>query len=108
MLAACASLVLTTAAIAAWFAGLWPATPATLAAAIAAVLAGPLLGLVHERSVSPAGTPAAAPPPTAEPALLTARLAAAKALYDWRERENAAITQRDRERLFLANMRPRS
>jgi len=115
VLAAIASPVIGAAAVVGWLAGAWPATPLTFMLAAAAVVGGPLVALVHVATAAdadaeppqPARARPAAPPRTRgiplDAVAATPRLVAARQFHDWRERENDALTRREREELLRRN-----
>jgi hypothetical protein len=86
LLAYCASPIFMASAVAGWLAGLWPANPVTLGAAVALVAGGPFLGLLHAAAAAgPRPEPATAPAPPPAPAPLPPRLAAARRFHAWRD-----------------------
>jgi len=88
------------AAVAAWLFELWPANPATLAISAAAVVSGPVLGLVHVHTADEHAPAAPAPQvvAVAAPTPMTQRAAAARRFHNWRESVHPGIERRDRER----------
>jgi hypothetical protein len=113
VLTAIASPVIGAAAVVGWLAGVWPATPLTFMLSAAAVVGGPLVALVHvatagegEPAQPARARPAAPPRPRVIPldaVASTPRLVAARQFHDWRERENDALTRREREELLRRN-----
>jgi hypothetical protein len=101
LLASVASPVFLAAAVAGWLTGFWPATPFTLGVASVAVIAGPLLGMVHvgttdkgsEDEPEISTVTKVIPDP-----LITPRAASARAFHNWRGSLNPAIERRERER----------
>jgi hypothetical protein len=107
LLAAFASPVFLSAAIAGWLFELWPANPLTFAVAAALVAGGPILGIVHvataKDAVDEAETVVLAPAAPADvqrpaPVVLTAKAEAARRFANWRDAPNEALTQRERAR----------
>ena len=88
------------AAVVAWLFELWPANPMTLAIAAAAVVGGPVLGMVHVRTADEPRPTVQTPPVVTMTAQmpLTQRAAAARAFHNWRDSVHPAIERRDRER----------
>jgi hypothetical protein len=100
LLASLASPLFLAAAVAGWLTGVWPANPFTLGLAATAVIAGPLLGMVHVATADDGSDPEpeitvakVLPDP-----LVTPRAASARAFHNWREAMNPAIERRERER----------
>jgi hypothetical protein len=106
LLAAFASPVFLSAAIAGWLFEVWPANPLTLGVSAFLVMGGPILGIVHvatadtwddeteEETVVATPIPARVP----EPIILTAKTDAAHRFASWRDTPNDALTQRERAR----------
>jgi hypothetical protein len=98
--ASVASPIFLAAAVAGWLTGFWPANPFTLALASAAVVAGPLLGMVHVATADEGfeDEPEITVTKVMPDPLLTPSAVSARAFHNWRDSVNPAIERRERER----------
>src|SRR5690348_926474 len=106
LLAALTSPVFMAGAVVAWVLKLWPATPVTFAAAVVAVLGGPLLGLAHARAAReprhveprPAPAPQRVPPRPKPVAPMTPDRARSLAFLAWRDHPPRYLLRLSRSR----------